>query len=134
MTYFLAYTEKPDPPVLRLATTGEQQWLGMPSHCWGDPKPAARCMLCCRAALPEVSSPCPLPRSARTLSAGEDKRVHMWEVGSWKPFAKAQPLQKATCHSIGWAPWGGTGLGAHPSLLRAPGGWVGWRAVDGWVG
>jgi hypothetical protein len=24
MTYFLAYTEKPDPPVLRLATTGEQ--------------------------------------------------------------------------------------------------------------
>jgi hypothetical protein len=60
--------------------------------------------------------------------------VHMWEVGSWKPFAKAQPLQKATCHSIGWAPWGGTGLGAHPSLLLATGGWVGWRAVDGWVG
>jgi hypothetical protein len=62
------------------------------------------------------------------LSIGEDKRVHMWEVGSWKPFAKAQPLQKATCHSIGWAPWGGTGLGAHPSLLLATGG----RAVGGW--
>ncbi|KAL4432170.1 hypothetical protein ABPG77_005932 [Micractinium sp. CCAP 211/92] len=73
MTYFLAYTEKPEPPVLRLATTGD------------------------------------------------DKRVHMWEVGSWKPFAKAQPLQKATCHSIGWAPWGGTGLGLHPSLLLATG-------------
>ncbi len=45
----------------------------------------------------------------------------MWEVGSWKPFAKAQPLQKAVCHSIGWAPWGGTGLGLHPSLLMATG-------------
>jgi len=48
----------------------------------------------------------------------------MWEVGSWKPFAKAQPLQKAGCHSIGWAPWGGTGLGLHPSLLLATGGCV----------
>jgi hypothetical protein len=45
----------------------------------------------------------------------------MWEVGSWKPFAKAQPLQKAGCHSIAWAPWGGTGMGAHPSLLLATG-------------
>ena len=58
----------------------------------------------------------------RPLPAGEDKRVHMWELGSWKPFAKAQPLQKAVCHSIGWAPWGGTGLGMHPSLLLATGG------------
>jgi hypothetical protein len=59
--------------------------------------------------------------SAVLLGAGDDRRVHMWDVGSWKPFAKAQPLQKASCHSVGWAPWGGTGLGAHPSLLLATG-------------
>ncbi|KAL4855688.1 hypothetical protein ACK3TF_003771 [Chlorella vulgaris] len=73
MAYFLSYTEKAEPPVLRLATTGD------------------------------------------------DRRVHMWDVASWKPFAKAQPLQKASCHSVGWAPWGGTGLGAHPSLLLSTG-------------
>ena len=58
--------------------------------------------------------------------AGDDRRVHMWDVASWKPFAKAQPLQKAGCHSIAWAPWGGTGLGAHPSLLLATGALAGW--------
>lgn len=56
----------------------------------------------------------------------------MWEVGSWKPFAKAQPLQKATCHSIGWAPWGGTGLGLHPSLLLATGEGADQRAAGRW--
>ena len=65
----------------------------------------------------------PWPPALPCPPAGEDKRVHMWDVGSWKPFAKAQPLQKAVCHSIGWAPWGGTGLGLHPSLLLATGEW-----------
>lgn len=74
------------------------------------------------ASLPLWSAlPHALPCSCSQPRAGEDKRVHMWELGSWKPFAKAQPLQKAVCHSIGWAPWGGTGLGLHPSLLLATG-------------
>jgi hypothetical protein len=61
----------------------------------------------------------------------------MWDVASWKPFAKAQPLQKASCHSVGWAPWGGTGLGAHPSLLLSTGVlppyWRCLAAADGWL-
>lgn len=122
MTFFLSYTEKPDAPVPRLATTGV---LGHSQPAAGGMRPPAPCSIggvgWARrpAAQPYVgpdSSPC-----CCHIRAGEDKRVHMWELGSWKPFAKAQPLQKAVCHSIGWAPWGGTGLGLHPSLLLATG-------------
>jgi len=79
--------------------------------------------LACQHLLPSTSLyVCALqPSLCRPSPAGDDRKVNMWEVGSWKPFAKAQPLQKAVCHSIGWAPWGGTGLGLHPSLLMATG-------------
>lgn len=94
-------------------------------------QPASLCLpsaWCHPPSMPCSASPTPAPLP------GDDKRVHMWELGNWKPFAKAQPLQKAGCHSIGWAPWGGTGLGLHPSLLLATGAQRGGRVgAPGWV-
>ena len=65
MTYFLAYTEKPDPPVLRLATTGACERC---HHCcWGVQYRIVACF-CCRAAPVSVTPtrcPCPLPTFCR---------------------------------------------------------------------
>jgi hypothetical protein len=56
--------------------------------------------------------------------------VLIWDASSWKQLAQARPLQKASCHSVGFAPWGGAGLGVHPSLVLCTGGApVGWGGV-----
>ena len=63
----------------------------------------------------------PVPPPLKLVTVGEDKRLAMWEIGSWKSLGKLQPLQKAACHSVKWAPWGSAGLNAHPSMLLATG-------------
>lgn len=57
----------------------------------------------------------------RLATVGDDKKVALWDVAKWGELDRLQPLPKASCHSIGFAPWGGAGLGVHPSLIMASG-------------
>jgi hypothetical protein len=67
-----------------------------------------------------AAAPSRLP--LRLATAGEDKKVALWDVATWAQLARCQPLPpKAGASFVGWAPWGGAGLGAHPSLVVASG-------------
>ena len=57
----------------------------------------------------------------RLATLGDDKKLALWDVATWKELDRLQPLPKASCHSVGFAPWGGAGLGVHPSLVLASG-------------
>ena len=64
-----------------------------------------------------------LAPALRLATVGEDKKLAVWGVGGqWAPTGRVQPLAKASCHSVGWAPWGAAGMGAHPSIVLATGG------------
>lgn len=54
-------------------------------------------------------------------TVGDDKKLGLWNVSNWGTLDKLQPLPKASCHSVKFAPWGGAGLGVHPSLIIASG-------------
>ena len=54
-------------------------------------------------------------------TTGEDKKVALWDCRTWKAAARSQPMPKAACHSVCYAPWGGAGLGVLPSLVLASG-------------
>jgi hypothetical protein len=57
----------------------------------------------------------------RLATVGDDKKLCLWNVSNWGTLDKLQPLPKASCHSVKFAPWGGAGLGVHPSLIIASG-------------
>jgi hypothetical protein len=57
----------------------------------------------------------------RLATVGEDKKLSLWNVSNFGALDKLQPLPKASCHSVNFAPWGGAGLGVHPSLIIASG-------------
>jgi hypothetical protein len=57
----------------------------------------------------------------RLATVGDDKKLALWNVSNWGTLDKLQPLPKASCHSVDFAPWGGAGLGVHPSLIIASG-------------
>lgn len=50
-----------------------------------------------------------------------------WDTATWKQIGSAKPLQKASCHTVAFAPWGGAALGVHPSLVLCSGGRQGRR-------
>lgn len=54
-------------------------------------------------------------------TTGDDKKVALWNMTNWQCLNRIQPLPKASCHSVAFAPWGGAGLGVHPSLILASG-------------
>lgn len=63
----------------------------------------------------------------RLATVGDDKKLALWDISSPSPSSwrlvknKIQPLPKASCHSVKFAPWGGAGLGVSPSLILASG-------------
>ena len=57
----------------------------------------------------------------RLATVGDDKKIVLWDVATWGVLDKLQPLPKASCHSIVFAPWGGAGLGGLPSLIAVSG-------------
>lgn len=57
----------------------------------------------------------------RLATVGDDKKLALWNVSTWGTLDRLQPLPKSSCHSVNFAPWGGTGLGVHPSLIIASG-------------
>lgn len=67
----------------------------------------------------EGGEPGELPLMLATT--GEDKKVALWDCRNWKAAARSQPMPKASCHSVCYAPWGGGGLGVLPSLVLASG-------------
>lgn len=67
----------------------------------------------------EGAAPEALP--PRLATVGDDKKVALWDMSSWQCITRVQPLLKASCHSVVFAPWGGAGLGVHPSLVLASG-------------
>lgn len=58
----------------------------------------------------------------RLATVGDDKKVTLWDAsGNWAVIDRLQPPPKTTYHSVGFAPWGGAGLGVQPSLIAASG-------------
>jgi WD40 repeat protein len=60
----------------------------------------------------------------RLATVGDDRRLAVWDTSTWTETMRIQPFPKgvkATCHSLGFAPWGGAGLGLRPSLVMASG-------------
>lgn len=59
----------------------------------------------------------------RLATVGDDKKLKLWDAagGNWAAVNKLQPLPKASCHSVCFAPWGSSGLGTQPSLVVASG-------------
>lgn len=57
----------------------------------------------------------------RLMTTGADRKVSSWDVATWRKLGTVQPLPKAACHSVGFAPWGSAGLGVRPSIVLASG-------------
>jgi WD40 repeat protein len=58
----------------------------------------------------------------RLATVGDDRRVALWDARTWQEVGRVQPLPgKASCNFVGFAPWGGAGLGVHPSLVLTSG-------------
>lgn len=46
----------------------------------------------------------------------------IWDTKTWQQLgAPTKPLQKGSCHTVAFAPWGGAALGVHPPLVLCTG-------------
>lgn len=63
------------------------------------------------------AKPGALPLQLATV--GDDRKVVLWDASSWQVLSRLQPMPKSSCSFVGFAPWGGAGLGVHPSLVLA---------------
>ncbi|KAK9807986.1 hypothetical protein WJX73_010745 [Symbiochloris irregularis] len=55
------------------------------------------------------------------MTAGEDKRVAVWDAATWKEVARAKPLAKGVCNSMACSPRAGACCGGEPSMLLVSG-------------
>lgn len=58
----------------------------------------------------------------RLATVGDDRKLAVWKVGGgWEAVGRVQPLGKASCHSVAWAPWGGGAMGSACVMLATGG-------------
>ena len=57
----------------------------------------------------------------RPSSAGEDKRVAVWEAWSWKEQGRSKPFVKGGADSLCFSPRAGAATGAEPCIMLASG-------------
>ncbi|KAK9822211.1 hypothetical protein WJX81_006190 [Elliptochloris bilobata] len=67
------------------------------------------------------NSDSPDPGPLRLITSGEDKRVAVWEVGSWKEVARTRPLARGAADALAVSARAGAPTGAQPSVLLASG-------------
>ena len=56
-----------------------------------------------------------------SLSAGDDKKVAVWEAWTWKERAQAKPFAKGAPDSLASSPRAGAATGPEPGMLAVSG-------------